>query len=118
MKRTMTDSDATPGQELYTSIAVQLLGDPEIDEGRLFSAQGLRRNGKIFAMLTRNDRITLKLPAPRCAELVGAQRGVPFTAGGKTMREWVSLIDPTEHEAIALAREALAFVRALHGPTG
>ena len=116
MKRDMTDRDASPGEELYTSIAVQLLGEPDVDEGRLFSAHGLRTNGKIFAMVTRDDRITVKLPADRCAELVTAGRGVPFEAGGRRMREWVSLIDPAEDEALELAREALAFLRTLHGP--
>ena len=118
MKRAMTDTDASPAEELYTSIAVQLLGEPDVDEGRLFSAHGLRTNGKIFAMLTRGDRITVKLPADRCSELVAAGRGVPFEAGGRQMREWVSLTDPGEGEALGLAREALAFLRELHGPAG
>jgi hypothetical protein len=116
MKRDMTDTDAGPGEELYTSIVVQLLGEPDVDEGRLFSAQGLRTNGKIFVMLTRGDRITVKLPADRCAELVAAGRGVPFEAGGRQMREWLSLADPTQDEALALSREALRFLRELHGP--
>ena len=118
MKRGMTDTDASPGEELYTSIAVELLGEPDVDEGRLFSAHGLRTNGKIFAMLTRGDRITVKLPAGRCSELVAAGRGVPFEAGGRQMREWVSLTDPGAGEALELAREALAFLRELHGPAG
>jgi hypothetical protein len=118
MKRAMTDTDATPGEELYTSIAVELLGEPDVDEGRLFSAHGLRSNGKIFAMLTRADRITVKLPADRCAELVAAGRGVPFEAGGRRMREWVSLVDPEQDEAVERAREALAYLRDLHGPAG
>jgi hypothetical protein len=116
MKQDMTDTDGSPGEELFTSIAVQLLGEPDVDEGRLFSAHGLRTNGKIFAMLTRGDRITVKLPADRCAELVGAGRGVPFEAGGRQMREWVTLGDPSQDEALELAREALAFLRELRGP--
>ena len=100
----MTDTDASPSEELFTSIAVRLLGEPDVDEGRLFSASGLRTNGKIFAMLTRGDRITVKLPAARCVELVAAGRGVPFEAGGRQMREWVSLVDPEPDDAMALAR--------------
>ena len=114
----MTDTDASPSEELFTSIAVRLLGEPDVDEGRLFSASGLRTNGKIFAMLTRGDRITVKLPAARCVELVAAGRGVPFEAGGRQMREWVSLVDPEPDDAMALAEEALAFLRELHGPDG
>lgn len=112
----MTDREGSPGEELFTSVAVQLLGELDVDEGRLFSARGLRTNGKIFAMLTRGDRVTVKLPAARCSELVGAGRGLPFEAGGRQMREWVSLSDPSQDEAIELAREALAFLRELHGP--
>ena len=118
MKRDMTDRGATPGEELYTTIAVRLLAEPDIDEGRLFSAQGLRTHGKIFAMLTRGDRLTVKLPAERCAELVDAGAAVRFEAGGKQLREWVSLVDPSEAEAAVLADEALAFVRALFGLSG
>jgi len=118
MKRGMTDRDGSPSEEAFTSIAVRLLGEPDVDEGRLFSANGLRTNGKIFAMLTRGDRITLKLPADRCSELVTAGRGVPFEAGGRQMREWVSLVDPGPDEAMELAGEALAFLRELHGPAG
>jgi hypothetical protein len=118
MKRDMMDTDGSPGEELYTAIAVRLLPEPDVDEGRLFSAHGLTTNGKIFAMLTRGDRITVKLPADRCAELAAAGRGVPFEAGGRQMREWLSLTDPSADEALALAEEALAFLRRLHGPGG
>jgi hypothetical protein len=118
MKRGMTDRAGSPGEETFTSIAVRLLVEPDVDEGRLFSANGLRTNGKIFAMLTRGDRITLKLPADRCSELVAAGRGVPFEAGGRQMREWVSLVDPSPDEAMELAEEALAFLRELRGPAG
>ena len=118
MKQDMTDTDGSAGQELYTAIAVQLLPAPDVDEGRLFSAHGLRTNGKIFVMLTRDDRITVKLPADRCAELAAAGRGVPFEAGGRQMREWLSLIEPSADEAIALSEEARAFLRRLHGPAG
>jgi hypothetical protein len=117
MKRVVTDTEASPGEELFTSIAVRVLGEPDVDEGRLFSAHGLRTNGKIFAMLTRDDRVTLKLPEERCAELVAAGRGVPFRAGGRQMREWVSLIDPDERDAIELAEQALAYLRMLHRRT-
>jgi hypothetical protein len=118
MKPDMTDTDASPGQEQYTAIALELLPEPDVDEGRLFSAHGLRTNGKIFVMLSRGDRITVKLPAERCAELAAGGRGVPFEAGGRQMREWLSLNDPAPDEALALAREALAFLRELHGPAG
>jgi hypothetical protein len=118
MKRGMTDRDGSASEEMFTSIAVRLLGEPDVDEGRLFSANGLRTQGKIFAMLTRGDRITLKLPADRCRELVAAGRAVPFEAGGRQMREWVSLVDPRTDEALELSEEALAFLRELHGPAG
>jgi hypothetical protein len=43
---------------------------------------------------------------------------VPFEAGGRQMREWVSLVDPNPDEAMELATEALAFLREFHGPGG
>jgi hypothetical protein len=57
------------------------------------------------------ERLVLKLPARRVAELIGTGQGHPFDAGkGRPMKEWVAL-DPAGRDGwLDLASEALAFV--------
>ena len=58
----------------------------------------------------------VKLPASRVAELIKACIGAPFDAGkGRPMREWVALPDGSRAEDLALAEEALLFVRSRAG---
>jgi hypothetical protein len=111
----MTQREAL--EETYALVSEHLLGESEIDEGRLFSATGLRTRGKIFVMLARAG-LVVKLPAARCAELVAEGRGEQFEAGGRKLREWVTLVDPSPDEAIALSHEALTYLRELFGPNG
>ncbi|HEY1479300.1 MAG TPA: hypothetical protein VGF46_04690 [Gaiellales bacterium] len=99
-------------EETYALIAEQLLSEPDIDEGRLFSATGLRTHGKIFTMIS-HGRVVVKLPAGRCSELARSGGGEPFQPGGKKMREWLVLTETSRDDSIALAGEALAFVRSL-----
>jgi TfoX/Sxy family transcriptional regulator of competence genes len=89
----------------------ELLREPDVDEGTGFGSNpGLRVGGKIFAMEV-DGRLVVKLPAERVAALTEAGGAEPFVIGKRTMREWVA-VEPGAHDWPALAREALAFVRA------
>jgi hypothetical protein len=80
---------------------------PEGSSG--FGSNAIKINKSIFAMLV-NDRLVVKLPAVRVAELVSSGDGLPFDAGkGRPMKEWVALtVDAAAcREVVA---EALAFV--------
>jgi hypothetical protein len=78
--------------------------------GRGFGSQALKLDGAIFAMIS-GDRLVVKLPARRVAELIESGRGQPFDAGkGKPMKEWVGLLGD-EAACRALVAEALAFGR-------
>jgi hypothetical protein len=85
------------------------LGVTVPDGGTGFGSNAIKINKSIFAMLA-DDRLVVKLPAARVAELISAGAGVPFDAGkGKPMKEWVGLTvdDATARELVA---EAMAFV--------
>lgn len=106
--------------EEFTAI-VDALGDepgvarPEApDAGRQgFGASALRVDGRIFAMISR-DRLVLKLPSHRVVELIGAGLGEPFDAGkGRPQKDWISLKPSGQEDALALAKDALAYVRAI-----
>lgn len=96
----------------FEAVADQLLGEPEVEEGTGFgSSPGLRVDGRIFAMLVR-DEFVVKLPAHRCAALVSTRTARPFDRGqGRPLKEWVVISDHAEDQWVALAQEALAFLR-------
>jgi len=100
-------------QASFEAIADRLLSErPGVEEGTGFgSSPGLQVNGKIFAMLV-VDELVVKLPAPRCAQLVSAGDARPFDRGqGRPLTEWVMVSDESEKAWPDLAQEALAFVR-------
>lgn len=103
-------------REMFAELTAALAGRSSVAVGngrRGFGADALTVEGRIFAMLSR-DRLVLKLPAHRVAELIAAGDGVPFDAGkGQPMKEWVVVTgDPADsNEALqALANEACEFV--------
>lgn len=99
----------------YASLVKRFMGHSgvtSLTEGKGFGSSGqLKVNGRIFAMLVR-DELVLKLPRERVAELVAQRQGVHFDAGkGKPMKEWFVLSPTSSSRWAPLAREALDFVK-------
>ena len=104
---------ASEGQAaLFESLCDEYSGVREVsvpEGGSGFGSNAIKINKSIFAMLV-DDRIVVKLPAARVAQLISDGAGVPFDAGkGKPMKEWVGL---TLDDAAArqLVAEAMDFV--------
>jgi hypothetical protein len=104
-------------EERYAALVDVLLADPDVSEGDpdrakgRFGSSGLKVRSRIFAMLVRGS-LVLKLPAPRVDGLIASRDGAPFDANrGRPMREWVTLDPESKLDWLALAREALEFVR-------
>jgi hypothetical protein len=81
--------------------------DPEVSfGGKGFGSTGLKRGGKIFAMLGSAGEFVVKLPAPRVDELVAAGEGQYFAPRpGRHMKQWL-VASPSNSRWLALAREA------------
>lgn len=77
-----------------------------------FGSAALCVNGKIFAMLTAQGSYVVKLPRSRVDSLVSAGSGTRFEpAPGRVMKEWFAASGRKTIAWLALAREALEFVR-------
>ena len=86
---------------------------PSIEETprKRFGSNGLRVNGRIFAMLSSENRLVVKLPRERVEALVASGDGVQFDPrhDGRLMKEWLVLEPTSKIEWLKLAREAMAF---------
>lgn len=95
----------------FDKVARAFLAHADVSTGRMFGAEGLKINGKVFAMTVKGD-LVVKLPAERCASLIETGSARAFDPGhGRSMKEWVAV--PANHARVwqGLANEALAFVR-------
>ncbi len=74
----------------YGMLAAEQLRRPNVSFGRALRNEALTVHGKIFAFL-KGDRLVLKLPATHVKQLIGAGAAIPFTSGGRTMKQWVAV---------------------------
>lgn len=99
-------------QPLFEQVSTRLLrNDPDVERAHMFNSDGLRTktNGKFFATVS-GERLLVKLPAGRVAQLVAGGDGQSFHSGGRLMREWVLLQPADEAACAAYVDEAHAFV--------
>jgi hypothetical protein len=107
---------ASIASERFATLVGETAADPDVvvgSSGRGFGSGALTLNGRIAAMVS-HDRLVLKLPAARVAELIATGRGSTFDAGkGKPLREWLVVDDDADWRG--LADEAIAFGRGARG---
>jgi hypothetical protein len=98
----------------FDRVAERLLGDPEVERGRMLQATGLKTAGKFFAFVSSRDELVVKLSEQRVAELIASGRGAPLNprGRGRPMREWVCLTPRDVRACMAYVEEARDFVGA------
>ncbi len=120
-RRKHTTANAAPDPRIGKLIDV-FRGDPKLRavaetfdasnasaRPRRFGSNGLKANGKLFALFTQGT-LVVKLPKARVDALVAKGDGKPFDPGhGRLMKEWVTVVSPKVSWS-ALAKEAHAFV--------
>lgn len=102
-------------EERFAAVVRELADHPgvEVPEPgrRRFGSDALKVNGSIFAMVT-GGSLVVKLPRHRVDALVAEGIGAPFESGkGRPMKEWLGVTTDDQETWLALAREALDFVR-------
>ena len=101
-------------QALFDGVAERLLREDDgLEKTRMMGSEGLKTNGKFFAMVSRGE-LVVKLPRERVDELVEAGAGHRFDPGhGRLMKEWIALTPADEEECAAYVTEARGFVGGL-----
>ncbi len=77
----------------YDALAAEQLRQADVSVGRALRNDVLMVGGKIFGFL-KGDRLVLKLPTIRAAQLVEAGAAIPFTSGSRVMKQWVAVAAP------------------------
>jgi len=109
----------------FTEVVNALAAEPRFKEilaafatgkqepGRRFGSNGLKVNGKLFAMSVRGT-LVVKLPKERVDTLVATGLGERFDPGhGRVMKEWIA-IPGAKPSWVELTKEAHDFVKGLH----
>jgi hypothetical protein len=101
-----------PAEKLFWSLVEPMLVDPAITRSTMMGLPCMRVDDKFFAALGRDQRLLVKLPAARVAELVASGAGQHFAPNGRVFREWVAFAEPDEPAWHTYLTEARAFVAA------
>jgi hypothetical protein len=108
----MKTSGKKEAQTPWATLVASFADDPEVElpaeERGAFGSNGLKVQGRIFAMDRRGD-VVVKLPAARVEALVASGKGLRLEMGSRSMKEWLVLLPPRRGWA-ALVDEARAFV--------
>ena len=91
-------------------IAAEYLERPGVDIGVMFASEGLRIRGKVFAFVSFQGALALKLPAERVDELDGERGMQRMVMRERAMREWLTVPADAAERWAPLIAEAYVFV--------
>jgi TfoX/Sxy family transcriptional regulator of competence genes len=103
------DADA-----ILERLAAPYLQREDVSWGRMFSSNGLRVRGKIFAVVNHAGNLMVKVPEVRADELDASGAAPHMVMRGRVMREWVEM--PPDRGETAwgeLLGEAYAYVESI-----
>ena len=99
--------ERTRGREQLAEAAGDLVARPDVGVGRMFGSEGYSVRGKLFAFVSSDGRLVVKLPSERIHELALDH----MIMRGSPMREWAAVpFDAGAERWRQLADEAYAFV--------
>jgi hypothetical protein len=104
-------------EAIYDELTAAMLARPGVTLGRILHREALTVGAKVFAFLTRN-RLVVKVPEARVAELIAAGTASHLAMPGRVMREWIEVPPAAEPAATrrtwrALMKEAADYVTSL-----
>lgn len=99
--------DLTRGRERLADVASDLTARPDVGVGRMFGSEGYSVRGKLFAFVSSDGRLVVKLPVERIDQLELDN----MVMRGSPMREWAAVPYSEGAERWgAITAEAHAFV--------
>lgn len=95
---------------IFDPIAAEWTTRPDVSIGAMFGSEGLNVRGKVFAFVTFEGALMVKLPEERVGELAQAGQAQPAVMRGRPMREWAVAGTDASERWPALVAEAFAHV--------
>ncbi|WP_132991629.1 hypothetical protein [Gordonia zhaorongruii] len=107
----MRDAEAERrAHDVFDPICDDLFRRPGVDLGPMFGVEGVRIRGKVFAFVSYDGTVVVKLPSARIDDLVDDGVGERMVMSGRAMREWMHA-DQTQTEYWPrLVEDALTYV--------
>lgn len=94
----------------FAAVQAAFLPRHGVEASRMFGSEGLKINGKVFAMNVKGQ-LVVKLAANRAAQLVADEQANIFDPGhGRPMKQWIAIPAAAELDWCVLAEEAMALV--------
>lgn len=107
----MSDMQAVErAHAILDPIVAEYLDRPGVDIGPMFGSEGLRVRAKVFAFVSSQGVLALKLPESRVDELDGDGGAARLAMRDREMREWLTVAPEAADRWAPLVAEAYAFV--------
>jgi hypothetical protein len=96
--------------EAYKTLVETLTEYPEVTQSQKSGfGSGLRKDGKVFAMLVKG-KLCVKLPEQLVEEVLVKGEGELYMSGGRPTKDWVLIDSDDEERWLALANSAMDYV--------